>query len=224
MNTFSYGIVVTVFCSFFAVKSFADDNLWIGAKAGTLGLGVEATWPVVPFFDLRAGLNTFDYDMSGSQAGLDYDAELALDTVYATANFRFPLNPMRLTIGIFSNDNEIALLNQGSTGVIIIGEVPFPASEVGTLRSEIAFDSTAPYLGLGFDFRAFDKASINFDLGVLWQASPLVALTADGSLATDPILRDAFLLALEDERQELETALDSFKAYPVVSLGISFNF
>ena len=131
---------------------------------------------------------------------------------------------MRLAVGIFSQRKGIALANQGSSGVIIIGETSYPASEVGTLRSEVAFNLTAPYLGLGFDFRAFDKASINLDLGVLWQDSPLVALTADGPLSNDPILRDAFLLALENERQELETALDSFKAYPVVSLGISFNF
>ena len=61
MNTFRNGIVVTVFCSLFAGPSFADDNLWIGSKAGTLGLGFEATWRLLPFFDLRAGPNTFAY-------------------------------------------------------------------------------------------------------------------------------------------------------------------
>jgi hypothetical protein len=46
----------------------ADDNFWLGVKAGTLGFGVEGSWRALPWFDLRAGANLFDYDDSGSQA------------------------------------------------------------------------------------------------------------------------------------------------------------
>ncbi|MFQ5548283.1 MAG: hypothetical protein ACE5FV_08330 [Woeseia sp.] len=224
MSAFRYGIVFTAFLSLLAGKSLADDNLWIGAKAGTLGLGLEATWRPLPYLDLRVGFNKYDYDMSGLQAGLNYVAELGLDNAYGTANFRVPLNPMRFTVGFFSNGNEIALLNQGTSGTIVVGGVPLPASEVGTLRSAITFESTAPYAGIGFDFRAFGKASINLDLGVLWQDTPIVGLTADGPIATDPVLSGPFLLALEVERQELQAEFDNFKVYPVASIGLSFNF
>ena len=80
-------------------NAMAGDNIWFGVKAGTLGLGLEASWRPVPWLDVRAGANKYDYDDSGSQAGINYDATLALETYYATANFRFPLSPFRMTLG-----------------------------------------------------------------------------------------------------------------------------
>lgn len=195
------------------------DNLWLGVKAGTLGLGVEATWRALPWLDLRGGLNTFDYDESGSEAGINYDATLALDSQYATANIRFPLSPFRLTAGLFSNGNELQLVSRES-GPIEVGGMTFTSAEVGTLRSLTSFDSTAPYAGIGFDFGLFGKVGLNLDLGVLFQGDPDVTLTSDGLLANDP----AFADALESERVELEDEVDKFKAYPVASLTFNVQF
>ncbi len=218
MNKIRCHVVVLALGGLFTQSAIADDNLWFGAKAGTLGLGLEATWRPVPYLDLRAGLNKFDYDMSGSQAGIDYGADLELDSMYVTANFRVPLNPLRFTVGVFSNGNEASLASQGP--ITVIGGSTFLPSEIGTLRSTTSFESTAPYLGFGFDFRAFDKVGISLDLGLLWQDSPIVTITSDGTLAGDP----TFEAALEMERQELENALEDFKLYPVISLGFAVNF
>ena len=57
----------------FAGTANADDNFWIGAKAGTLGFGIEGTWRPIDWLDLRLGANKYDYDDSGSQAGVNYD-------------------------------------------------------------------------------------------------------------------------------------------------------
>ena len=59
----------------------ADDDIWFGVKAGTLGFGAEAAWRPLEWLDVRAGANFYDYDDSGSQAGINYDATLALDTL-----------------------------------------------------------------------------------------------------------------------------------------------
>ena len=58
----------------------ANDDIWFGVKAGTLGFGAEAAWRPLEWLDVRAGANFYDYDDSGSQAGINYDATLALDT------------------------------------------------------------------------------------------------------------------------------------------------
>jgi hypothetical protein len=195
------------------------DNLWLGVKAGTLGLGVEATWRPLPWFDLRAGLNGYDYDRSGSEAGIDYDATLALESQYATANIRFPLSPFRLTAGVFSNGNELQLVSRES-GPVEVGGMTFSSAEVGTLRSLTSFDGTAPYAGIGFDFGLFGKVGMNLDLGVLFQGDPDVTLTSDGELADEP----AFIEALERERVELEDEVDEFKLYPVASLTFNVQF
>lgn len=202
-----------------APASKADSNLGLGVKAGTLGIGVEATWRALPWLDLRAGFNRYDYDDNGSQAGIPYDATLALDTAYATANLRFPLSPFRLTGGVFSNGNEL-LLTSAAEGTYEIGGINFNAADVGTLRSITSFSGTAPYLGVGYDFTILGQVGLNLDLGVLWQGDPEVTLNADGVLASDPI----FQSALEAERQELDDEISDYKAWPVISLGFVVNF
>jgi hypothetical protein len=106
-----------------------------------------------------------------------------------------------------------------------IGGIPYPADQVGTLRSGATFEDFAPYLGAGFDFNVFGRVGLALDFGVLWQGEPIVDLTADGPLATDPSpAGDLFRSSLETERQELESEVEDFKAYPVVSIGFNFNF
>jgi hypothetical protein len=201
----------------------AGDNLWMGLKAGTLGLGLEATWRPIPWMDLRAGGNMFDYDDSGSQAGINYDATLQLETYYLTGNFLFPLSPFRVTVGAFANGNELQMVSM-SQAFYDIGNGTYSAAEVGTLRSTTYFEDVAPYLGVGFDFSVVGKVGLSLDFGVLWQGAPLVSLTADGTATTDPILGPVFLAELEAERLQLETEFKDYKAFPVISLGFNVNF
>jgi len=199
----------------------ANDNLWFGVKAGTLGFGGEVSWRPIEWLDLRAGANFYDYDESGSEAGINYDGTLSLDTYYLTGNVRFPLSPFRLTAGIYANNNEVLLVSQDMP-LYELGDamIPWLPTEVGRLQSVTAFDSTAPYLGAGFDFDIFDRIGLSLDFGVLWQGEPMVTLTADGSAVGDPV----FDAALEQERQQLENEMQNLKAYPVISIGFNFNF
>lgn len=219
MNKTILAAIVTGSLMLVSTVATANDNLWFGAKAGSLGLGVEARWQPIPWLDVRAGFNQFDYEDNGAQAGIAYDATLELETAYATANLRFPLSPMRLSIGAFANNNELVMASR-DTGSIVVGGQTFTNTEVGRLRSTSSFDSPSPYLGIGFDFELVNRLGLNLDLGVLWQGDPTVTLTSDGSLANDP----QFQQRLEEERQELENEAEDFKAYPVISLGLHFNF
>lgn len=202
-----------------AGTALAEDNFWFGAKAGTLGIGLEATSRPLPWFDFRAGANRYDYNDTGTQAGIGYDAELSLDTLYATANFRFPLSPMRRTAGAFINNNKLRMTSQDSPS-FDVGGVNYTSADVGTMESVTSFDKSAPYLGIGFDFELFNKLGLNLDFGVLWQGSPGVTLTSTGLLANDP----AFMASLESERLELEAEMEDFKAWPVLSVGFNFSF
>lgn len=197
----------------------ADDDFWVGVKAGTLGLGVEATWRPVPYLDVRAGYNGFNYEDTRTEAGVEYDGELALSSFYGTANLRVPLSPFRITAGIFSNGNEIILNSIDSTAVQI-GGTTYQASELGTLEARGAFDSVAPYAGVGLDFRLADTFGLHFDAGVLFQGKAAVTMAADGPIASNAL----FMQELEAERLQLEEAVEDYEHYPVVSLGFSVNF
>ena len=198
----------------------ADHNFGIGVKAGTLGIGVEGTWRPLPNLDFRAGVNRYDYADNGTYTGINYDAEINLDSYYVTGNLSFPLSPFRLTGGLYANGNEFNASSGDNGAIIVIGGDPYPADAVGTLSAKAAFDSTSPYFGVGFDFTVFGKVGMNLDFGVLWQGSPQVSIANDGLLAGNPI----FEASLDAERAELEDELADYKAWPVVSLGFVFNF
>ena len=221
MKTFFAKAVVLTATLLLGSNAMADDDLWFGLKAGTLGFGLEASWRPIPWFDIRAGANQYDYNDSGAQAGINYDATLALETYYATVNFRFPLSPFRMTVGAFSNGNEVQMVGL-PMGAYLIGDnpIPYTSADVGTLRSTTSFDSVSPYVGAGFDFNVVGRLGLALDFGVLWQGDPIVDITADGLLASDP----AFIAALESERLQLEDEVEDLKAYPVITLGFNFNF
>lgn len=219
MNAFRRFSCLALLGAFCCSGAWADDTLWLGVRAGTLGLGAEATWRPLPWFDVRGGFNAFDYDEEGSQAGINYDATLELQTLYATANFRVPASPFRFTAGMFSNGNELRMISLDS-GSYDIGGTVYTADEVGTLTSRASFDSMSPYAGIGFDFGLFGKVGLNLDLGVLLQGDPKVSLAADGALAEDP----TFMAELEEERVQLANEVDKLKVYPVLSLALNFNF
>ncbi len=201
----------------------AAADFGVGVKAGTLGLGLEGRWdPPVPWFDLRAGINQYDFEDDGGYAGVNYDATLALDSYYLTGNFKIPLSPFRFTVGAFSNGNEMRMSSQDA--LIDIGGSVFDTSTIGTISSVTSFEETAPYAGVGFDFELFGKAGLNLDFGVLWQGDPFVTLEAsnwDNLSAGEQAL---LAPAIEAERAELEDDMSDLKAWPVVSLAFVYNF
>ena len=224
MNSKSLKVAATAIALLASHGALADFG--VGVKAGTLGLGAEARWdPPVPWFDVRVGLNAYDYDDTGDYAGVGYDATLALDSYYLTGNFKFPPSPFRFTVGAFSNGNELQLLSQDTGGDFLnIGGIPFDPAVIGDLRSTTSFESTAPYVGFGFDFEVFGKAGLNLDFGVLWQGEPTVSLEATGYDTAPPLVQAILGPALEAERQDLEDEMSDFKAWPVVSLTFVYNF
>jgi hypothetical protein len=204
----------------------AAADFGVGVKAGTLGLGVEARWdPPVPWFDLRIGFNQYDYDNAADYAGIDYDATLALENYYLTGNIKFPASPFRLTLGAYSNGNELQMLSADTGGLDLdIGGVPFPVAAIGALRSTTSFDSTAPYAGVGFDFEVLGKAGLNLDFGVLWQGDPTVALEATNWDNLSAVEQALLGPALAAEQAELQDEISDYKAWPVISLSLIYNF
>ena len=208
-----------VLALFLSGTANADLDLGLGLKAGTLGLGLEASWQPLPYLDVRVGANTYEFEDDGTQAGVPYEGTLDLENFYATGNFHFPVSPMRLTAGLYSNGNEFRMFNDEGAD-LDIGGINYPGAGIGTLTSVTSFGSTSPYLGIGFDFTLAGKVGMNLDFGVLWQGEPDVTLAADGLLAQDP----GFQAALEAERLELEDEMSDFKAWPVVSVGFVYKF
>ena len=208
-----------------ATAGTANADFGVGMKAGTLGLGIEGRWSPLPWFDIRAGANQYDFEDSGFYASVEYDGVLAMDTHFVTGNFRFPLSPFRVTAGAFSNGNQVQLVSQDTGGQdFTIAGIDFSADDVGSLHSTTSFEDTAPYLGFGYDFELFGKVGLNLDLGVLWQGDPTVTLDATGLETAPPDVQLFLEPALEFERRALEDDISDYKAWPVASLSFVYNF
>ena len=120
----------------------ADNDFGVGLKAGTLGLGLEASWQPLPYIELRVGANSFGYSNDGGVAGIDYEQDLNLESYYGTVNFHFPISPMRVTAGYYSNGNELIMTNDLLDDQNI-GGVVYPGAGIGTISSTTSFASGA---------------------------------------------------------------------------------
>jgi hypothetical protein len=179
---------------------------------------------MLPTLNARLGIQGFSYDEDGIETdNVNYDADLKLFSGLLTADW-FPFHGgFRLSAGLLANGNELDLTGRPSAGSTFnINGVPFAAAEVGSLQGNVDFNSIAPYLGIGWGnpFSSGGNWSFNCDLGVAFQGSPDVTLTANGPAANN----SDFLANLEAERRDLENEVDDFQYYPVVSLGITYRF
>lgn len=196
------------------------ENQAVAAKVGFLGLGVEYTYRLNERVSFRGGINGAQFGFDSVESNIAYDFDLIWDSVSLAADFHPTKGPLRLTGGILVNDNGLEAQSRLASSVDV-GGTTYTPDEVGTLRAAIGFRSTAPFVGLGWDWsRKARKFGVSFDLGLVSQGSPRLTLAADGTLVGDPAFQDD----LETERLELQDALDGFDLFPYATLGFVFKF
>ncbi len=211
--------VCTVLMSVLPV-TVAQADVGVNLKAGTLGAGVELSKSFSDKFNVSLGLNTYDHTTTDSSSDVDYDFKFDLQSVALLANYHPFAGAFRFTGGLVYNDNELSLTGKPSAGsTYSINGVTYTAAQVGSLTGKLTFNTTTPYLGIGWGNRPGGKLGLTADIGVLYQGSPKLALSATGALS-DPVLASN----LEQERASAETDLSDFKWYPVLSLGMYFRF
>jgi len=196
-------------------------GLAVGAKAGTLGLGGELTTGIASDINARFGLNTFDYDFDDEFDGVEYDVGLNFSSFSALVDWHVFGDSFRVTAGLLSMNHELDL-DGTPTGSEEIGGTVYSAADIGTLSGDVEIDGLAPYIGIGWGNPLNSSRRWGFycDLGVAFTDSPDVALSANGTLASDP----AFQADLARERADIEDDLEPFKLYPVLSLGLYYRF
>ena len=196
--------------------SMGVEGIGVGAKVGTLGLGLEAIKPVNNNLDLRVGVNKFDYDANETLDGVDYTATLGMQTVSALADFHPAANGFFVSGGIMANDN-----NLNATAAVTAAEpVTIGTNTItsGTVTSDISFDDLSPYVGVGYRKPVSSAKGLTFaaDAGVLLQGDPKIALTeSTGTVSQSDI--DAEIASVRDD-------VDALKNLPVISLGVVYNF
>jgi len=206
----------------FLPTAAAAEGASFNASVGTPGIGIALSTPLSPTFSARFGLNAFNYDDRVSQSGIDYQADLKLRSGLILLDWYPAGSGFRVSGGLVFNENYLDARGVARDGSFSIGGVSYPAAQVGELSGEVRFRSLAPYVGFGYSkgFGRDGRWGVTFDAGVIVQGKPEVSLTARGPAADDP----AFQQSLAQEERDLEDDLDSFRYFPVLSLGVRYGF
>lgn len=200
----------------------AHGQVALAARASTLGVGAELSFRAGSNLGIRLGGNYLEFTRNATIEGINYELSPQFENGTAILDVHPFGSAFHFSGGLLLNYNEgelVATLDED----IVVGGTTYTPQEVGELTGRVAFNKTAPYLGIGFAGRS--RIAFLFDLGVGYTGRPKVELSGETNLTG--AARDQFFAELEEERQEVEAELDRRKYlrfHPVVSLGIKFEF
>ncbi|MGC2519616.1 MAG: hypothetical protein WA373_11000 [Burkholderiales bacterium] len=196
-------------------------------KGGTLGGGLDITAATSETVNLRANLNGYKYNKNFTESDIDYKGALDLRTAGLLLDWHPGGGWFRLSGGAYWNGNKLTLNGQPSAAATYdINGTTYAGSDVGSLAGTVNFPSVAPYVGIGFDAFAKKKSGFSFtlDIGLLYQRSPSVSLTATCGSALPTVTCNQLQSDVAAEQVQLQDSVKSFRNWPVVALGIGYKF
>ncbi len=203
-----------------SASSAAASPVAVTAQAGTLGAG-GSVYLALPYrVDMRFGGNYFSLSHALDSGGVHYDGSVRLQSFTLLADWHPFHGVFRLTGGVAYNDNRFSLTATPSGGTYTINGTSYTAQQVGSLTGKVTFNRANPYfgIGLGNPFRG-GHWTFGLDLGMLYQGTPKVSLTATGA-AADPQLADDVDAATAQVRSDVR----KYKWYPVAMFSVGYRF
>lgn len=208
----------------------------LGVQIGLLGPGIQIATPLSSHLNLRAGGNMFQYTQSGSNSGVNYNANLRFQSAEASVDwfpFRrsFHISPGALVY----NGNQItgkANIPGGSSftlnGMSYVSDPADPVNGSGSLH----FAKAAPKITIGWGSilpRAEHRVSMPFDIGFAYMGQPTTALNFTGSVCysgyCQSIANDPQVQAnVAAEQQKFQKDATYARFFPLLSTGFAFRF
>jgi hypothetical protein len=202
------------------MQAFAADGMMrLDAHVSTMGGGLEIATPLTESYTARLGFNTFKLSANENSGGLIYTGDLKLSSVTALMDWR-PWNGVtHLTAGVIFNNNKLEMNAAATNGTVYdIGGGTYTAGANDYVNTSVEFNKVAPYLGIGWSGQPKKQGfSFSTDIGILFQGAPKASVTASAWGG-----QGAALTA--DAQTQLNSDLDGFKYYPVISFGIGYTF
>jgi hypothetical protein len=211
--------------NFMATNSRSD--VAMTAKIGSLGLGAELDLGLTDSLGARIGFNAFNYNYNTTSGSVNYDFKLKLQTISALADWYPFQGSFRTSAGLIYNNNKVSLSGLPTGGTFTINGMTYSSTQVGSLQGDMSFNKVAPYIGIGWgNPAAKDKGwGMTSDIGVLFQGNPKTSLVATCGAA---IAGTATCTQLQSDtaaqNTKLQNDLRNFKWWPVVSVGISYQW
>ncbi|MFN7834405.1 MAG: hypothetical protein ACK5NY_01225 [Burkholderiaceae bacterium] len=203
----------------------SDSLGYVAARAGTPGLGFDLAYGIGNGLYVRGNINGFSYSTNVSQSDVDYKAKVKLQTAGILLDWHPFETGFRLTGGMYYNGNRIDLTGKPTVGKYNLNGRAYVATDIGSLDGSLRFRSSVPYVGLGYHQSNGDFSLIG-DAGVMFMGSARAKLdvTCGPNLQANPLL---CAQAQQDAAREADKArdmVDSWKYYPVLSVGMGYRF
>ncbi len=214
----------------------------VSAKAGTLGLGIEADYKINNSYNVRFQVNGYDYTDDFEEDGIDYDGEIDLSAAGILLDWRPFKSTFRISAGLYNNGNKIlARARDNGNQTYSIGEADYRSASSDPLVIDADIDlgkSSAGYLGIGWGNAAPSGWMFSLELGVLFSGKPEVAINASGSAivsahgieqqfsvsdSSNPLVQE-LNENIRIEEANVQDELSDFEFYPVIALGIGYRF
>ncbi len=199
-------------------------GLALGPKIGTTGIGLDVVFGINSVVNLRSGFNYGSFSLDSTLGDVDYAVDLDMVGVPLLVDIHPFGNQFRISVGAYIQPGSKANLDATPNAPVQIGEHTYPSDVVGTLSGEAKFSNVvAPYLGIGFGNAVDEEHMLTFmlDFGIIFQSYD-VTLTSNGA-GMDTVM-DTFREDLKKEEANIQSDLDSYKFFPVLTFGAAYHF
>jgi hypothetical protein len=214
-----------------------SSKVGIGVKLSTLGVGIEAAVPVTSKLNVRGGFNFFRLNEGITSDGIRYDGHLHFQSAEAHLDW-FPFGGFHVSPGLlFYNGNAVtanASVSGGQTftvgGTQYESDPSNPVTGTGTLD----FVKVSPSIMVGVGNlipRNGRHYSFLFEVGGAYQGSARVALNLSGNVCDTTgvfcrsVASDSTVQAnIQAQQLKIRNDVNPYRFFPVVSIGMGFNF
>ncbi len=210
----------------FAPASATAQTVWLGGRAGTLGLGFDVSIAANDWFVIRGGTGGYDTRIdvtSVSRLAENRTAWLQLPRTMYTIGADIEVGNFRIGGGMLYKDQDphyAVALGDGAT--IDIGGGGYRQPDVTRLSTTVRSNPWAPYALLGLGQHNGGGLGFFLDAGVAFLEDPELTMSAEG----DPsVLRSrSFDADLRAEQGSVRDDLgDLIKFWPILNFGIRYG-
>ena len=217
----------------FAQQSYATD-VALGAGLSTLGFGVQGTFAVNPYVNVRLLAQGYDLDEDFEESGINYNSNFKLESYGVLADIHPFSGTFFVSAGWLAHNNGLDLKASCPTSCDIDG-TSYKSAPDGQIKATVDLGSNAPYLGIGWgNAMKGGRVYAKLDVGVLFQDDPKASLKATGTFqdTNNPLIivdtnNPTFKQEVANEEKDLQKELDDAEGanmYPVISLSVGYRF
>ncbi len=205
----------------------AQAQVAVTADIGTTGIGAHLVVPMEKTLNGRFGGNFFNYSKDEKSGGVNYDMKAKLRSFDILFDwYVFGNTPLHATAGVIYNGNKVSATGRpDADGKYTINGKSYTAADVGSLTGKLEYRKAAPYLGIGWGnaLQGNKQWNLTGDLGVMFQGKPSTHLVSIGCL-TSAIVCTTLARDVAAEKAQFQADMDSYKAYPVLRVGVAYRF